>query len=107
MKVILWLDDVRNPKDFIKDYDANSVVWVKDYSGFVEFVNEGKLPDIVDFDHDLGEGRSGYDCAKYLVNWCIDNDARLPEIVIHSSNPVGKDNIESLVNSYRKVYCQD
>ena len=107
MSVILWLDDLRDPKDFIKNYNSYSVIWIKDYSRFIEFVNEGHLPDIVDFDHDLGEGKSGYECAKYLVNWCIDNNVRLPEIVIHSSNPVGRGNIESLVNSYKKVYCQD
>ena len=104
MKSVLWLDDLRDPKCFLKEYDSYDVVWIKDYRSFVEYIGNGQLPDVVDFDHDLGEGESGYDCVKFLVNWCIDHGAGLPEIEIHTSNPVGRDNIKSIVDSFRKIY---
>jgi hypothetical protein len=44
-----------------------------------------------------------YDCAKWLINYCIDNKKELPaEILIHSMNPVGSANIKSLFDSYYK-----
>lgn len=101
---ILWLDDLRDPKDFISGYDSRFVTWIKDHDSFVEYISSGAMPDVVDFDHDLGEGKDGYDCAKFLVSWCIEHEVRLPIIRIHSANPVGRANIESLVNTYWKVH---
>ena len=65
MKKLLWLDDLRNPVDYVVgDYDIS---WVKNYEQFCTFINENGLPDIICFDHDLGEEKSGYDCAKFVV----------------------------------------
>ena len=59
MKKLLWLDDFRNPVDYVVgDYDIS---WVKKYEQFCTFINENGLPDIICFDHDLGEEKSGYD----------------------------------------------
>lgn len=96
---LVWLDDLRPKPDGYH-------VWIKDYRSFVEFVkNEGKhIPlTYISFDHDLGEGENGYDCAKFLVNWCIDNDYLVPDYAIHSANPVGRENIKSIFESYRKI----
>ena len=47
--------------------------------------------------------KTGYDCAKWLINYCMDNQLELPEtILIHSMNPVGSLNIKSLFDSYYK-----
>ena len=68
MKKLLWLDDFRNPKDYLtEDYD---IVWVKSYEEFCSHLENNGLPDIVCFDHDLGTEKSGLDCARYLVNYC-------------------------------------
>lgn len=96
----LWLDDMRTPPD-------SSYIWLKDYDIFVDFVREigsqiSKC--IVHFDHDLGLGKSGYDCAKWLIDWCLDNDYPAPDYDIQSSNPVGRKNIESVFETYWKVY---
>jgi hypothetical protein len=45
---------------------------------------------------------SGYDCAKWLVEYCMDNDLDLPNWIVQSANPVGKDNINGLLNNYLK-----
>jgi len=46
------------------------------------------------------EYKTGYDCAKWLVNYCIDGNLILPKWNIQSSNPVGKDNINGLLTSF-------
>jgi hypothetical protein len=94
----LYLDDVRNPPPG---------VWhvVRSYREFVGFIIENGVPDHVSFDHDLGDETTiidhqpreltGYDCAVWLGHYCYENGLPLPTWTIHSSNPVGRDNIES------------
>ena len=102
MKKLLWIDDFRNPvKYVIGDYD---IVWVKNYDDFCKYINENGLPDIICFDHDLGEEKSGYDCAKFVVNYCQKQNLDIPDYDIQSYNNVGKDNIRSLLNNWHKVF---
>ena len=127
MKKLLWLDDIRNP--FIADwlmqyapqfaYGEGETIWVKSYSEFVDWININGLPYMIAFDHDLAdvkaiEGsdlvlatdfekeKSGFECAKWLVQYCINNKADLPQWTVQSANPVGRDNINGLLNNYRK-----
>lgn len=127
MKILLWLDDVRNPfnSDWLLQYAPDfyygegRVVWIKNYTEFVKWITQYGLPTNICFDHDLSdinpvEGSSlviasgwndektGYDCAKWLVDYCMDNDMDLPDWNIQSANPVGRDNINGLLNGYRK-----
>lgn len=44
--------------------------------------------------------KTGYECAKWLVEYCLDNDLDLPLCYVHSMNPVGKDNINNLLKNY-------
>jgi hypothetical protein len=46
--------------------------------------------------------KSGYDCAKWLVDYCIDHDLQIPDLNIQSANPVGKENINGLLNNAKK-----
>lgn len=46
--------------------------------------------------------KTGYDCAKWLVEYCLDNNLKLPKWNIQSANPVGKDNINGLLLSFSK-----
>jgi len=46
-------------------------------------------------DHDLGEGKSGYD----VINWAIENDVLPPRVFIVSANPVGRNNIGRALES--------
>lgn len=108
-KVLLWLDDMRNPSHpywlevYPKQLSNNNVVWVKNYSAFVEWIEQNGLPYMIAFDHDLGESddKSGMDCAKWLVEYCLDNGKLLPEYIIQSANPVGVENIDGLFKSFR------
>ena len=102
MKKLLWLDDFRNPVEYIiGDYD---IIWVKNYEDFCKYINEKGIPEIICFDHDLGEEKSGYDCAKFVVNYCQKHKLDIPTYDIQSSNTVGKDNIRSLMNNWHRIY---
>lgn len=49
--------------------------------------------------------KTGYHCAKWLIYYCLDNNKKLPRIIlIHSMNNVGVKNIESLFKSALKVH---
>ena len=116
MKRLLWLDDLRNPyKDnWIKDYAPDfvgEIVWVKKYHYFVSWIEENGLPDMICFDHDLSDihinkstykEKNGMDCARYVVDYCLDNNVDLPKWNIQSANPVGRDNINGLLVSFIK-----
>jgi hypothetical protein len=108
-KVTLWLDDVRDPYHWIPFSRAirNKVYWAKSYDEFVNYIKKNGLPDFISFDHDLGDYKNGkeytgYDCAKWLVNYCLDNNLDLPEYNVHSANSVGKENIERLLENFKK-----
>lgn len=97
----LFLDDERFPP-------ADDNVWfiVRNYDEAVDFVETYGFPDFISFDHDLGpDEKTGADFAHYLVNRDLDNED-MPEgftFYVHSQNPIGKTNIESLLNNYMGV----
>jgi len=113
----VYLDDVRTP------IETNWVV-VRNYDEFVKFVGETGLENIevISLDHDLGHSamreyynnvspnykldynniteKTGYDCAKWLVEESMKTAVRLPEVVVHSANPIGSANITGYINNY-------
>ena len=92
---MLYLDDLRStPEGFDRVYS---------YEEFVTYLEKKGLPDFISFDHDLGEGLSGYDCAKYLVEYCLGHQFPLPNYQVHSQNPVGKENIERLLKNFKTI----
>lgn len=109
-KALLWLDDIRNPflgdwlLQFAPEYDERRdfVHWVKNYDEFESFIKGYGVPDKIGFDHDLGYGKDGMDCARFLVNHCQERKLPLPKWVIQSANPVGADNIDGLLKSFKK-----
>lgn len=103
-------------------YLENDWAICRNYNSFVETIKKMGLPEFVSFDHDLSdehygiqvpesmeeydswEGReeSGYDCAKWLVNYCMDNKVALPPYAIHSMNPVGAERIANYLKNAEK-----
>ena len=100
-RTIIWIDDIRNPKT----YGIDATFWARTYDEFVGYVKTFGKPDEVWFDHDLGEfSKSGYDCAKWLTEYCYDNGLmELPEYHVQSANPVGRENILSILRTYEKL----
>jgi hypothetical protein len=92
----LYLDDIRNPK-------SEGWTIVRNFEDFVDYINKNGLPDEISFDHDLGEDvKTGYDCAKWLCEYCWMNGIPIPPYNVHSANPVGRDNIIGTLKSYEK-----
>lgn len=50
----------------------------------------------------LKNEKTGYDCAKWLTEYCIENKVKLPLYNIQSANPVGKENIDKHLKNYIK-----
>lgn len=95
----LYLDDLRStPENFERVYD---------YDEFVNFINKNGVPEFISFDHDLGEGKTGFDCAKFLVEFCLDNGVSEINFQVHSQNPVGKENIEKLLDNFNRLKNQN
>lgn len=94
----IYLDDIRNPQ-------TEGFVVLRSYQEFVDYVLMFGCPSYISFDHDLGNNiPSGYDCLKWLIDHDLQSQGFIPddfEINVHSANPVGKENIEKLWNSYK------
>jgi hypothetical protein len=134
-KKLLWLDDYRNPfnePDWLvfspipRPYEVH---WVKSYDEFVKWITKNGLPDGICFDHDLADEhyhpdmyvskeeynkhyntfkeKTGYQAAKWLVDYCIDNNLDLPKFNVQSANPVGKENIFGLLRNYSKFRAEN
>lgn len=111
-------------KDF---YSDNEFVVVRNYEEFVDYIEKNGLPEIITFDHDLADThytpeefwsdydkskewqekqvhkeKTGYECAKWLIDYCIENNLECPMYVCHSMNPVGRDNILGVLDNFRK-----
>ena len=109
--------------------DKWNINWVLNYEQFVQWIEIYGLPDAISFDHDLADEhytpeyfwddyeeskkfqewrgktyqeKTGMDCAKWLVDFCMDNKVELPKFYVHSANPPGADNIRGLLNNFIK-----
>ena len=119
------MDDVRTPTQGVGD-DNQPWVVVRSYDEFVEKVNEIGLENIqsISLDHDLGDTavsewknnvyhnykldydniteKTGYDCAKWLVEQWMD-DKPVVTVMTHSANAIGSANIMGYINNYRHI----
>jgi len=98
----MYLDDLRTP---IKAYD----IVARSYDEAVKCVFKYGVPVFISFDHDLGIDEndmllpSGYDFAKWLIDGDLAGTFTLPKdftFKVHSQNPVGNRNIQSLLERY-------
>ena len=93
----MFLDDERDPS-FIGGGDEWVVVR-SSAEAISETVKRGSLPSKMSLDHDLG----GDDTAMRFLRWAtgFDEDWNF-QYSVHSQNPVGRDNLISLLESYRR-----
>jgi hypothetical protein len=113
----IYLDDVRTPIN-------NEWVVVRDYDSFVSEIKKWGLQnfELISLDHDLGDSamneyynnvhpnytldynniveKTGYDVAKFLVSESMTSNIPLPQIYVHSANPIGSANIMGYINNY-------
>lgn len=73
------------------------------FNSAVQIILKFGIPNFISFDHDLGEDKNAYDIAKYIVDLDLDNKLTFPDdfnFEVHSSNPIGKKNIETYLTNY-------
>lgn len=92
----LFLDDERFPA---------SGEWriARSYLEAVALMEAFGCPSKISFDHDLGEGPSGFDVAQWLIASDLNDPTFIPEsftFTVHSMNPVGARNIQLLMDRY-------
>ena len=88
-KISLYVDDIRNaPEGWACSRTYQSTISLFE-TGWFEI-------DKLSLDHDLGEEKTGYDIAKYIV----ENNIKINEIFLHTANPVGRDNMYQLLTRY-------
>lgn len=126
----LFLDDFRTPADCAKYmpnpefYLLNKWETVRSYDEFVRFIEKNGMPAVISFDHDLADEhysqdmysgnevydqhykefkeKTGLDCAKWVVDFCMDKNLDLPHYLVHSMNPAGGKNIWEYLENFRK-----
>ena len=108
-----------------------NVVWVKSYNEFVNYITTNGIPDQLWFDHDLNDvdyqlyhknggyqhkdidyseykEKTGFHCADWLVNYCLDNNLILTsDIYAHSMNVKGRENIKGILNNFKKFQAKE
>jgi hypothetical protein len=116
-------------------YEGNEWVIARNYGEFCDIISErweiyNESPIFISFDHDLGlehtryyfnNGghanppnpdnavfieKTGKDCANWLINFCEAKNMKFPDYIVHSRNPIGAQNIESVLDQYKK-YIED
>lgn len=96
----MYIDDIRNPKE------PSYYRIVRNSDAAIKMMESFGCPDFITFDHDLG----GEDTSMSVIKWMIEKDLDMHgmfipidfEYSVHSANPVGSGNIESMLESYLK-----
>lgn len=112
---------------YTKDRDYVEKDWIvcRNFDQFTKKIEKefiaGKVLSLVSFDHDLApehyapqtrwddynewakEGaafveKTGYDCAKWLKEFCTNYNMPIPQLKFHTMNPVGKENMQKVFN---------
>jgi hypothetical protein len=116
-KIYLYLDDVRTPT-------SDNWEVVRNYDEFVAHIKMHGLEnyEVISLDHDLGDTamqeyynnvrdnytidynnikeKTGMDCCRWLVAESMNTKIPLPQIYIHSANPIGSANMMGYINNY-------
>lgn len=91
----LWIDDIREPPDdswMVARNAKSALMTIALYK-----------PDIISFDHDLGEEWTGYDIATVILNMVYSGMYDCPEYHVHSANPIGATNIRSCMAQAKRL----
>lgn len=118
MKTCLYLDDEKTPIEILDGYSNWNIV--RNYEEFVDYIKRNGVPDYISFDHDLAlehyldystncciinydefEEKTGFDCAKWLVEFANEHQLDIKSIGVHSFNSIGNDNILQVINNYK------
>lgn len=123
MSYNLFLDKSRVPADVTWVQLPKSPDWVvvRNCLDFKLRVASFGLPGFISFSHNLSaehnaidwskftipdyyslENKTGYDCACWLIDYCVMYDKPFPDYAVHSQNTVGGEHIHSAVWAYKR-----
>lgn len=94
----IWVDDIRKvPEGYIGCKSVNETI------ALIEKLElEGKNIRIIDLDHDLGSYASDGGDAIKILDYLVEYD-KFYKINIHTANPVGRANMQRVLNRYWKA----
>lgn len=107
----LFLDDVRNPSDWMSrvafdssDRAAEDAKWsiARMVEDAMYLVIKYGCPEKMSLDHDLGDMLTGMDFVKWFVEYDMEHNI-IPKgftFAIHSANPVGAKNMQEYLDNY-------
>lgn len=100
--VKIWLDDIRPAPD--------NWLWAKtaDECYTLLYIHMGDV-EVLSLDHDLGDADvpTGYDLVKRMCQHTDYSDILPAKIYLHTSNPVGRENMFSLLTRFRELCIAD
>lgn len=97
----LFLDDLRSATETYGSYGKDMVVARSTHEA-QEIVRKRGLPKFLALDHDLSGDDRAIDFLKWLANEYWDGRQPIPDYEVHSSNPEGKLNLRSFMESWKK-----
>lgn len=100
----LFIDDERAPATDDYGVIARSSTYA------IDTVLLYGIPTFISFDHDLGGDDTSMVFIHWLIDYMLDKGVSFPEgfgYYVHSQNPVGKKNIESLMDSFMQFQRSD
>ena len=102
-----WIDDLRNPRDYVQDWGKDDDIWSRSYEEFMMHlqihVQGDQRTGHIYFDYNLGIGGTGLDCVKLVTSkdweWVLDGHSIWSS---HSSDPYGRAKIVDLMDAWRE-----
>jgi CheY-like chemotaxis protein len=111
LKIFFLEDNINRYAPFFEWLEQKAidphVLSAKSYREAIEIFKDNKEFDVIFLDHDLGgkvfidsrKENTGYTVAKYILN----NNIKYEQCIIHSQNPAGANNIQSILKDAIKL----
>ena len=111
MKIKIWLDDERDPKDEkTKELfrSKGDEVWIKNSIECIELIDQNRDNiELISFDHDLGIGcGTGMDVVNWIEKEVYTNGLPPFEWRLHSQNVVGCRNMMAALKNCNKIWLE-
>lgn len=91
----IWVDDLRPvPAGYMWDRSVNQAIAIIEKAEAT-----GETVELLDLDHDLGDYCSDGGDAIKLLDWLAERGT-FYSVKIHTANPVGRQNMERMINRY-------
>ena len=112
--VKLYLDNIRNPHQ--SGYQDSEWIACRNDATFKDmFMSFDSIITHISFDYDIDSydenenELTGYDCLKWLCDYIqgINLDISNLRLNFHTTSPVGKENMETYWNNFKKQYGEN